>query len=590
MTAKFIAEEGALKGLVLELKAADQWVIGRDIDQCDLLIEDPSVSRSHLICRKTEQGYEIENLSQTHPVLVNDAEIEKFYLLEDHDHLKIGATTFLFVEDAPELTDALTPEPIEHETIYSDDETEEEKEVHFDLSESARFILKVIAGPNTGAEFALEPGNRYYIGTDSAQADIIFHDLSVSSRHAALEIGEDGHITIEDLQSRNGVMIDRERIIDQKTLLPNSVVFIGTTSFLVLDREAESQTIMAPIFEPKFSEQKEETEGAQVIPSVAEEPKEEQEIPVAPTNKAKWVLASIAGGVLLLLLVGIFSLFSVKEVDQPPKDYVALLQETVGTFPGVKFTFNEATGKLFLVGHVLSGVEKNELLHSLQGLTFIQGLDDNVVNDEAVWQQMNLLLSKHSDFRGVSMHASKPGQFVLTGYLQTEEQASSLTDYINVHFNYLSLLENRVVVEQVLFDQIKADLQKSRFSAVKAAFSNGELVLTGYVNNADEERFNSLLASFEKMNGVRYLKNFVVAVSPEQGVIDLNRRFPNKYLVTGYSTRGDVTVNVVINGCILMRGDLLDGMTITSIQSDTVFLEKDGIRYKLRFNNQRCFI
>ena len=71
MAAKLVAEEGALKGLVLSLEDGDQWVIGRDPDACQLLIEDPSTSRKHLVCKTTPKGIVVENLSETNPIQVS---------------------------------------------------------------------------------------------------------------------------------------------------------------------------------------------------------------------------------------------------------------------------------------------------------------------------------------------------------------------------------------------------------------------------------------------------------------------------------------------------------------------------------------
>ena len=50
MTARFIAEEGLLKGLILPLEEGNEWIIGRDPDACQLLLEDPAASRKHLRC------------------------------------------------------------------------------------------------------------------------------------------------------------------------------------------------------------------------------------------------------------------------------------------------------------------------------------------------------------------------------------------------------------------------------------------------------------------------------------------------------------------------------------------------------------
>ena len=418
------------------------------------------------------------------------------------------------------------------------------------------------------------------VGTDPATCDLIFNDLSVSREHARLLIDQEGVVYVEDLDSRNGVVVDKERIVGSQQLLPNTVVALGTSAFLLIDREAPSETIMAPVFEtPPEPEEKEPEEA------LLEEPPEPAKKPSRPSLSAgTFILALIVAGFAVLFGIGMVSLLQTDEVVTEKKDYLADIQEVLKEFPAVRSTYNSSSGKLFLMGHVETGIQLNELLYKLNGLTFIRGIDNNVVNDEAIWQEMNILMSKIPAFKGVNMHAPEAGVFVISGYLKTDKQSADLIDYLNVNFNYLNLLQNRVIVEQQITDEVTAHLVQHGFGAVTVAFSTGELLLTGYVSSTQVYEYESLVESFEKIPGIRSIKNFVVAVSPEQGVIDLNKRYPGKYRVTGFSKHGDVNINVVINGRILTRGDQLDEMTITSIQPNAIFLEKDGLKYKIEYN------
>lgn len=587
MPAEFIAEEGPLKGLVLAFEAGEEWSIGRDPEQSALVVEDPKVSRKHLLCRKTAEGYVLENKSETNPTKVNNEEIAKPHLLHDGDRVTIGATVFHFYAEGAPLPSLLGPEEefeAEEEEAYQTTIFEEEElpEIHFDMGLEGRFILKVIAGPNTGAEFALDLEREYLIGTDTTSCDIVFHDLSVSRQHARLVVNKEAVLTIEDLGSRNGVVIDRERIAGKATLSPNSVATLGTSAFLVIDREAPAVTIAAPLLEPRF-EVEEEVKKEVAPEAIAEVSREKKPKKAAPPPGAI-ILALIIGGMAILLGVGLVSLFRVSEVAPPSRDFPAEISEAIQKFPGVQFTYNKATEKLFLVGHVSTGVEKNELLYNLKGLPFIKGIEDNIVIDDAVWQEMNIQLSKIPEFKGVSMHSPAPGKFVLTGYLQSNKQAAALTDYMNLNFANLERLENLVVVEEQVIEEVESSLLQQGLNGVAVQFSNGELIFTGYISSTNAGAFQSLLTKFSELSGVRTVRSYVVALSPEQAVVELNEKYPGRYLVTGSSKHGDVNINVVINGRILTRGDTIDGMTITSIQPNTIFLEKDGLKYKIEYN------
>ncbi len=637
MSAEFIAEEGVLKGLILSLEHGEEWTIGRDPDLCTIVIEDPKVSRLHARVRRTETGFSIENLSETIPVLINGKPAIVPSPLNDGDIVTIGGSTFRFhpegapvdyafeselpheefEEEAPEPAEEVAEKPkesLEEEVFGSQEpalhapeepeekfeeklreeeplhETFEESEVpefRIDLTQTTRFLLKVIAGPNTGAEFALDLDRSYLIGTDTATCDIIFNDLSVSREHARLHVAHDGVVTAEDLGSRNGVIVDRERISRPKVVSANSVVALGTSAFLLIDREAPAETIATPVYETAAEEEEEalppeeEEEAHEPLPVAAAVTPPPRRRRVSP---GALVLSLIVGGLAVLLGIGLVSLFQQSEVTVPRKDFLADIQSITKNYPAVKFTFNPANGKLFLLGHVRNGVEHNELLYQLKGLGYLKGIDDNVVNDEAVWQEMNILLSKQADFKGVSMHSPEPGSFVVSGYLPTEKQASELMDYLNVNFNFIDLLQNRVVVEQSVVEEVNSRLAQKGFRAVTPQLANGDLQLTGYVGSNNIFAFEKMVDDLKKIPGIRAVRNFVVAVTPEASVVDLNKKAIGRFHVTGYSKHGDVNVNVVINGRILTRGDCLDSYTITSIQPNAVFLEKDGLKYKIEYN------
>ena len=75
----------------------------------------------------------------------------------------------------------------------------------------------------------------------------------------------------------------------------------------------------------------------------------------------------------------------------------------------------------------------------------------------------------------------------------------------------------------------------------------------------------------------------------DPSVIDLTDRkgqftFSQKnYQVTGYAEQGKYERGVLIYGKIYTVGDLLDGMRIIGMYERTVFLERNGLKYKIEF-------
>ena len=60
MPAHLIAEEGPHRGLILNFTEGEDWVIGRDPDVADFVIEDSTVSRQHARITKQPNGLFIQ--------------------------------------------------------------------------------------------------------------------------------------------------------------------------------------------------------------------------------------------------------------------------------------------------------------------------------------------------------------------------------------------------------------------------------------------------------------------------------------------------------------------------------------------------
>ena len=86
----------------------------------------------------------------------------------------------------------------------------------------------------------------------SNEADLIFQDSTVSQRHALIsEINN--QIWIEDLQSSNGVYVNRAKIKEKTILSPGDSVQLGKISFIVSEAEEEisEKTLVLHSLEPK---------------------------------------------------------------------------------------------------------------------------------------------------------------------------------------------------------------------------------------------------------------------------------------------------------------------------------------------------
>ncbi|NGX57944.1 MAG: hypothetical protein K940chlam3_00845 [Chlamydiae bacterium] len=596
MSAKIVAEEGVLKGVTLPLEGAETWVLGRDPDVSQIILEDPSVSRKHLMLRVSPEGIIAENLSETSPILINDAEVSEPQLLQSGDSIKIGDGYYRYLMEESEVM--LTPEePIveeeviedERDTIFEEEEEQKEPlaEIDLDLSDSSPWLMKVVSGPNNGAQFSMYPDTSYVMGSDPGNCDIVFHDVSVSRQHARLTVSKDGSLTIEDLGSSNGTFIESKKIEERQTFSPNTLISLGTTSLIVYDREGERSTIVSPLLPEivKILQQQDEeveVEGVEEAPQVEEEVEEVAVPPESHQTIGSFFFVSIITGIFLVVGIATLFLFQAEEIEETPVNTKQVLENIVSEskYPSVRYSYNATTGRLFLVGHVINSVDRNQLIYSVTALPFVREVDNNVIVDELIWQEHNHVLAKNPDWRGVTIHSPAPGKFVISGYIQTREQANNLSDYLGQNFPYLELLERRIIVEETILNTTQVLLKDEGYNAVDVLISNGAVVLSGDVPFGEKENVGKIVAKIRKMEGVRDVRTYITELPAALSMIDLS----DQYQVTGSLTQPSGETSVVIKGKILTVGDSLDGRTIKSIKSGVIMLESGGIKYRIDFN------
>lgn len=602
MGAKLVAEEGLLKGLTLSFEEGDEWVVGRDPDACQLLIEDPSASRRHFVCRITSEGIIAENLSETNPLKINQKEIPEPTLLHHGDMLQVGEGLYRFyASDSPVIeglkTSPSDSEDEEHETpsLFEDqsDASAEEPlaEVSFDLTDTAPWMLKVVAGPNNGAQFSMMSDSSYLIGTDPSSCDIVFHDVSVSRQHARLTISKDNVITLEDLGSSNGTLADSQSVKGKVTIAPNTLISTGTTSFVIFDREGQRQTIISPLLPAIVKllqdEQKKKEEVTTPPPEVSIQtpPPVEELVPKEPAPEphsqiGALVLIAVLSGIFLFVGMGAIFLFKQEKIEQKSYDIDKELSTIISLHPSVRYSFNPTSGRLVLIGHVLTSVEREQLLHDLGVFPFISHVDSNIVVDENIWQETNQVMAKNPNWKGVSIHSPVAGRFVITGYVSTRKQAEALSEYLSQNFPYIDLLEQKFIIEEDILNKIDVLLKEKGFSVVTSKFNNGEIVLTGDIPYGERPTINGIANNIKKVEGVRDVKVYVTELPPSDTLVNIT----SQYRVTGSLAQGNGKISVVINGQIYSEGDSLDGKQITKISDSMVMLESGGIKYRIDYS------
>jgi type III secretion system YscD/HrpQ family protein len=343
---------------------------------------------------------------------------------------------------------------------------------------------------------------------------------------------------------------------------------------MVIDNEAPQETIYSPM---ATSHEPPEPEEALETPLPVEEKKDWRKVPI-PTKHL--VMAGSIAAIFLIMFVSFFSLFKSKGVEIVQKEPASEIKEALDRFSDVQFSYNPATGKLFLAGHVLTGVDYQEMRYRIEQIPFILSVEDNVVIDEGVWKMMNDVISETPAWKGVSVHAPQAGKFVATGYLMTSAEGTLLNEYFTVNFPYLDRLDNQVIIQEVLDAEISAMIGAEAIGAINYQLANGQLVLTGKYNEKKGRQYQTLLKELNRVKGIISVRDFAIGVSPNQASIDVSKDFQ----VSGLSFYDGRGYSVVLDGKIFTVGDLVvDGLKITSIEPDMILLEKDGLKYKIDY-------
>lgn len=87
-----------------------EWNLGRSKD-CEIVLNDPNVSRRHATVKRDWQGFNIEDLGSKNGVVVNDIKINKSKRLKDRDEITIGPVKLVYIDPDAELLSALKDVP-----------------------------------------------------------------------------------------------------------------------------------------------------------------------------------------------------------------------------------------------------------------------------------------------------------------------------------------------------------------------------------------------------------------------------------------------------------------------------------------------
>lgn len=105
-------------------------------------------------------------------------------------------------------------------------------------SEQKQLCLVVVTGAEKGAVFPLQPGSTT-LGRSAQHAELVISGRGLSRAHARLVVSESGEVTVEDLESTNGLFINGDKT-PSGMLKPGDTLTLGPEVSLRLDAPDQS--------------------------------------------------------------------------------------------------------------------------------------------------------------------------------------------------------------------------------------------------------------------------------------------------------------------------------------------------------------
>ncbi len=233
-----LEEEGkAARALAFE-SSADSITLGRD-SKCDFQVPVPAISRQHCRVYFQDDTYIIQDLRSTYGTMVNGKKLEgdEKKVLSSGDIIELATVRITVAieleESAPaastvgEKTQALAAKAVE-EILSGINQGNVHDEGPY---------LRVLNGIDEGTRFVFGNSNEWFMGR-SKDCDFIINDPNISRRHAIIRKDWEGYY-VEDLGSKNGVLVNDKKVLKRRFLRHRDEILIGPVKLLFVDPNYE---------------------------------------------------------------------------------------------------------------------------------------------------------------------------------------------------------------------------------------------------------------------------------------------------------------------------------------------------------------
>ncbi len=227
--------EGQAPRALAHESTAQTIILGRD-GSADFQIPLSTISRQHARIAEADGLYVIEDLGSTHGTAVNGRKLAK------------GEKKVLKDGDIIELTKAKVKVSIETEKLIESVPGEGTKAIaaravqgilgRLGEARSEGPYFRVLNGADEGTRFTMQGNFTEWNFGRSKDCEFVLNDPNVSRRHARVKKDWSGFI-IEDLGSKNGVLVNDQLVKKSRRLKDRDEVTIGPVKAVYIDPDAD---------------------------------------------------------------------------------------------------------------------------------------------------------------------------------------------------------------------------------------------------------------------------------------------------------------------------------------------------------------
>ena len=469
-----------------------------------------------------------------------------------------------------------------------------------------KWSFKIIGGISAGTYQELENGQTYVLGASVSNTHFLIRDFGVSNTHASIQISQDGtQCYIKDLNSKNGLIKNGEIVPSNTDIQINSndVIELGFAKLIIIDRTQPIKTVSIKMQDPgNINETTDDimhiaANKTRMFPGNVRDLKVNVDTAVAVfiLQKMKTFAIKILpfGAFLfcmstIVFIVGSLCYHSFQEhqVETLSVDIKTQVEEVLSEFKHVDFFYNQHTKTLLLTGWLTTNSEMDTLYHKITSIKDLYRISNEIVVNERIGLEINELLGGNPQWEYVNININQPGQIEIYGYVTTKKDYDFLTSNIN-NVDFSCKIVNNVTIEEKTDALISTLIQKYQLHNVIAyTYAWGEITIIGSIAEQQKSVLEKLISSLYEIKGIKIVENITTILQED---ITSIRDISHIYKITGHilhTTKGQI---VIINGKMYTVGDILDGMTISEINSNQVFLEKNKKKFCIYKKNERTY-